>query len=538
MESYSLMLLPMLVYCSLVVLNYETISVSGRRDDAKFWSNPFDKLVSASKFRKADAKPKKDFDFMMAFHPDDLHRAELPIKPQLRWDDRSSTASRHTPIRLFDNPVKITTQRPKPPPTKKKMFKKNPEAANEIHVQIDDVADLTDILGNSQHYQDIVFAIDEQQPDVKLDGNAPSKEKAPKPFWGPPIATPSPTGRPAYYPRPTTRAVIPVKTKEENSIYKHTNIRENSATDPKIGDNNQPNEKQTTPDLYRETPVHMQSGPPYYEKRQENDPFDQGFWHKVPVTEATPFFGNPLSPDTFFHQKFLEAGVSSNQDPHYSGTLETPVPAVIFKEIDSSAVGSYPAPYYPPAQDHHVVYHHPAPAHNNYYNPPSGFAQVDFSPIFLAIVPIALFLGAAAAFALATATSSSSAAAAVSQQQQQQEESSNNNAANNNNANNNNIAILAALLEVIQSKHDSHDDKHKIILITTTTPMAIVAAKDVSPIEKLASATNQTGSLPPDKPLSEEDDQGDGFDQPGGGTVIEPPIMEEEEVPEILTYDL
>jgi hypothetical protein len=104
--------------------------------------------------------------------------------------------------------------------------------------------------------------------------------------------------------------------------------------DPKIGDNNQPNEKPTTPDFYRETPVHMQSGPPYYEKRQENDPFDQGFWHKVPVTEATPFFGNPLSPDTFFHQKFLEAGVSSNQDPHYSGTLETPVPAVIFKEID------------------------------------------------------------------------------------------------------------------------------------------------------------------------------------------------------------
>jgi hypothetical protein len=162
------MLLPILVYCSLVVLNYETISVSGRRDDPKFWSNPFDKLVSASKFRKVDAKPKKEFNFMMAFHPDDLHRAELPIPPQLRWDDRSSTASRHTPIKLFDNPVKITTQRPKPPPTKKKTFKKNPEAANEIHVQIDDVADLTDILGNSQHYQDIVFAIDEQQPDVKL----------------------------------------------------------------------------------------------------------------------------------------------------------------------------------------------------------------------------------------------------------------------------------------------------------------------------------------------------------------------------------
>ncbi len=79
----------------------------------------------------------------------------------------------------------------------------------------------------------------------------------------------------------------------------------------------------------------MQSGPPYYEKQQENDPFDQVFWQQVPVTEPTPFFGNPLSPDTFFHQKYLEAGAASNQDPHYTGTLETaPVPAVIFKEID------------------------------------------------------------------------------------------------------------------------------------------------------------------------------------------------------------
>ncbi len=250
------MLLPMLVYCSLVVLNYETISVSGRRDD-KFWSNPFDKLVSASKFRKADAKPKKDFDFVMAFHPDDLHRAEIPIKPHLRWDDRSSTDSRHAPIKLVDNPpvpVKITTQRPKPPTTRKTTFK-TAKAVNEIHVQIDDVADLTDILGNSQHYQDIVFAINEQ-PDVKLgksliwffkclplsnssvkkkikpnssaDSNAPSKEKAPKPFWGPPIVTPS-TARPTYYPRPTTRAVRE-KTKEENSVYQQTSIREHSTT--------------------------------------------------------------------------------------------------------------------------------------------------------------------------------------------------------------------------------------------------------------------------------------------------------------------
>jgi len=148
MESYSLMLLPMLVYCSLV-LNYETISVSGRRDD-KFWSNPFDKLVSASKFRKADVKPRSDFDFMMAFHPDDLKRAELPIKPHYRWDDRSSTDNRHASIKHVDEPpvpVKITTQRPKPPTTKKTTFKTT-EAANEIHVQINDVADFSTLPGH------------------------------------------------------------------------------------------------------------------------------------------------------------------------------------------------------------------------------------------------------------------------------------------------------------------------------------------------------------------------------------------------------
>jgi hypothetical protein len=88
-------------------------------------------------------------------------------------------------------------------------------------------------------------------------------------------------------------------------------------------------------------------------------------------------------------------------------------------------------------------------------------------------------------------------------------------------------------LEVIQNKHDDHDDKHKIILITTTAA-TIVAAKDaVLPVERFA---NQSVSIPPDRPISEEDELANGFDQPGGGTVIEPPILEEEE-PEILTYD-
>ena len=171
MESYSLMLLSILVICSLI-LNQETISVCGRRDDGKLWSNPFDRLVSGrSKFRKSDAKPKKDFEFMVAFHPDDLQHVGSPIKPKLRWEDRSSTFSGHKPIKYIDPSIKLTTARPKPPVTTKKRTFKPPEAVNEIHVQIDDMADLTDILGNSQHYHDIVFSID-QQPDTKL-GKSP-----------------------------------------------------------------------------------------------------------------------------------------------------------------------------------------------------------------------------------------------------------------------------------------------------------------------------------------------------------------------------
>ena len=131
----------------------------------------------------------------------------------------------------------------------------------------------------------------------------------------------------------------------------------------------------------------------------------------------------------------------------------------------ASALASYPAPYYPASSpDHHIVYHHQTPAHNNYYHPPSGFAQVDFSPIFLAIVPIALFLGAAAAFALATASSSSSSAAAAAQQQQQQQEASNNNNNANNNSNNNNNAILVALIAALINNNKGHSKAHKTII--------------------------------------------------------------------------
>ena len=94
----------------------------------------------------------------------------------------------------------------------------------------------------------------------------------------------------------------------------------------------------------------------------------------------------------------------------------------------------------------------------------AGPVHIDFSPIFLAIVPIALFLGAAAAFALATASSSSSSAAAAAQQQQQQQEAANNNNNANNANNNNNNAILAALIAAIANNKGSHAKAHKTII--------------------------------------------------------------------------
>lgn len=105
----------------------------------------------------------------------------------------------------------------------------------------------------------------------------------------------------------------------------------------------------------------------------------------------------------------------------------------------------------PAGRNYDGGYHQPSPVH------------IDFSPIFLAIVPIALFLGAAAAFALATASSSSSSAAAAAQQQQQQQEAANNNNNANNANNNNNNAILAALIAAfVQKGHSSKG--HKTII--------------------------------------------------------------------------
>lgn len=103
------------------------------------------------------------------------------------------------------------------------------------------------------------------------------------------------------------------------------------------------------------------------------------------------------------------------------------------------------------------------------YHPPSyhsgpGFHAVDFSPLFIALIPIALFLGAAAAFALSVATSSSSASASAQQQQQQEESSNNNNAANSNNNN----ALLAALLA-----SNTNNNNQPIIIINNATGQII-----------------------------------------------------------------
>lgn len=95
----------------------------------------------------------------------------------------------------------------------------------------------------------------------------------------------------------------------------------------------------------------------------------------------------------------------------------------------------------------------------NHYSVPGPYA-VDFSPLFLALIPIALFLGAAAAFALSVATSSSTAVATAQQQQQQEESSNNNNAANNNNNN----ALLAALVAAY-----TNNNQKTIIVVNNAT---------------------------------------------------------------------
>ena len=79
--------------------------------------------------------------------------------------------------------------------------------------------------------------------------------------------------------------------------------------------------------------------------------------------------------------------------------------------------------------------YHPAPV-------PSAYpVSIDFSSLFVALIPIALFLGATSALALAVATKPNQAVATAQQQQQQQEGNNNN---NDNNSNNNLMSSLLA----------------------------------------------------------------------------------------------
>ena len=107
-----------------------------------------------------------------------------------------------------------------------------------------------------------------------------------------------------------------------------------------------------------------------------------------------------------------------------------------------------------------------------YHVAPGGYGAslpfVDFSPLFIALIPIALFLGAAAAFALSVATSSSTAVATAQQQQQQQEENNNNNNAAN--SNNNNNAMLAAMFASFYNNVNSRTPT--FIIVNNATSLA------------------------------------------------------------------
>lgn len=115
-------------------------------------------------------------------------------------------------------------------------------------------------------------------------------------------------------------------------------------------------------------------------------------------------------------------------------------------------------------QDYHNAYRPPA---LNYHPPPS-LMKVDFSPLFLALIPLALVLGAAASFALSSAVTSSSAVATAQQQQQQQEASSN----SNNNANSNTNTILS-LLAALNSNQAGYNQPYYVIVNGTSIGRAI-----------------------------------------------------------------
>lgn len=88
--------------------------------------------------------------------------------------------------------------------------------------------------------------------------------------------------------------------------------------------------------------------------------------------------------------------------------------------------------------------------------------RVDFGPIFLALIPIALVLGAAASLALTSAVRPNQAVATAQQQQQQSENS------NSNNNQNSNSALLESLA-IVKSMHSEPHQYPPFIIVVNGT---------------------------------------------------------------------
>ena len=174
MKSYPLMLLAMLVYCWLI--SSDTTLADARRDEP-FWSNPFSRFTSSTKnrdvapFRHPEFhQPNEEWErYSDPFKPD-------PSPPRSRWNNRRKSQPKPTPTKhrqpsrnqeqtgsiadlvddLFPGFKFTTTQTPPP-----SLPKQSKLPANEIHVEIDDVKDLSNIL-NYDGYDDIVLSITQQ----------------------------------------------------------------------------------------------------------------------------------------------------------------------------------------------------------------------------------------------------------------------------------------------------------------------------------------------------------------------------------------
>ncbi|XP_046635913.1 pollen-specific leucine-rich repeat extensin-like protein 1 isoform X2 [Daphnia pulicaria] len=557
MELNSLIFLLMLVYCSQTVSSIEIITESSR-----LWPNPFDRLFNATKFiRKPESQEKPDLEF---YHPDDLKllhtvKSQKIIPPkQLTNDQQQPYPIAKLVEELFPG-FKFTTSRPRksthpPAPTskekvnrpvrksgsapKKKRKHSKPFWGPPITTTSPRPRFYTrpttrqNPLKNSQ--EDNIEDSEEHRPldeDFLAVANPPTtknseapviKIKPSHPFWGPPFATS--TTWPPYNTR-TASSAIPRETEDDfpfhlsNVAINNNDISEHSTPfSPNVAELKQSydqanSNERTLPEHFRE-PVHLKPGPPYHEttskqqqqQQEHHDPLDQNIWHPLTQTVTEPTF-IPIPPKSDLpQQQLLEPGVADNHEQHfpiYSGiTPILDVSQLQSKETDSLA--SYPKKTYPhPAKpETHVIYHQPPATHNNYYHPPTGLTHVDFSPIFLAIVPIALFLGAAAAFALASAVTSSTAVATAQQQQQQQEESNSNNN-NDNNSNNNNMNTILSLLAAFNEVKKHHDDSHKIVIVTDEPDLTKVAATDVPAVTiDPPPSPSPSPSLPPSLPPS------------------------------------